>query len=73
VCKKSKNVRAFSKTALEKCIFSIRARKRFNVAYGNISLSTDAAKSLGYHVSCYKKITALKASWRIETRENVSI
>ena len=54
----------FRKETLEKCRFILALRKQHDLKYKNVVLLVAVGSFYGFHLSCYKRFTALSATLR---------
>ena len=59
LCGSDKEIIDFNDEAFENCILKLAFRKKKNFKYNFVELSSTSVQFVGYHTTCYKKVTVL--------------
>lgn len=78
LCNLSDSVIDFDNETFKNCSFKLAFRKLKNFKYNDVELNNESLDFVGYHTSCYKKVTVLKKMYNDEflnfiTKHEVSI
>ena len=57
------SVQDFNDETFQKCILKLKFRQKYSFKYNDVRLTKELMDSLGYHLLCYKKITALSKQY----------
>lgn len=66
LCSLEDSVNDFDNESFKKCFFKLLFRREKNFAYSEVRLSLNSIDKLGYHSSCYKKVTVLSKKYSEE-------
>lgn len=60
LCGSEDSVIDFTNESFKNCYMKILFRRKKKFMYGDIKLCWDLSDNIGYHSTCYKKVTVLK-------------
>lgn len=66
LCSSDDDVIDFSDETFKNCVSKLAFRKIKNFKYHDVQLTYASLKFVGYHTTCYKKITALNQKYNDE-------
>ena len=77
LCGKSDHVLSFSEDLYKTCLRALKFRKHKRYKYNEITLDKSNIENIGFHSSCYKKVTVFSAKQKEQLitlfSENVSM
>ena len=70
--KKDPSVLAFNEDSLKKCSEILKIRKKYSLKWMELNLSKNSSGTEGYHLKCYKKLSAIMEKYKVEASEGGS-
>lgn len=64
LCGLEKSTIDFNNESFQNCYFKLLFRREKNFAHGEVRLSLDSMNNVGYHNTCYKKVTVLSKKYK---------
>lgn len=66
LCDSDNPVIDFNDKTFNNCFFQLAFRKKKNFKYNDVVLTKASLEFVGYHTTCYKKVTALQKTFNEE-------